>query len=324
MCYTVYKYLVILIQLFGKARGLSRLYQEGRMSRRKEREKNEHQDIEQRIEFAEQRLFQRYFFSRILRLLLLLIHEDIWEAPIGLVLPAQGSNAFISPFTPRNLSKVGESLVGWLEKDHSFYTFLDQAPSVEVPNDYRLHRLQMGREDTAKDGTIVVVPRKVKSLSLDRTVVEVMRRCLAPVYEHAQNWDSAFGQEMQGLFDPTAKFSSGRNHSDPILTGFADMIVHLGGQRADSQQRWCFCGILLPQDFMLPLHRRSLVVCAQSKGAPHRVGSTIITPYEQPLSLSLRAFQSGSILYRHEIVNGDSTVSHREVEGPIRSAIAVP
>src|SRR5205085_144922 len=49
----------------------------------------------------------------------------------------------------------------------------------------------------------------------------------------------------------------------------------------------------------------------------------IISPNQTTISISLRAYQSGQIIYRSEICEEDSTITFRELENS-RSAIAVP
>src|SRR5205823_6709896 len=113
------------------------------------------------------------------------------------------------------------------------------------------------------------------------------------------------------------------------LNGFTNMVVRLGGQMADGQNLWRFCCILLPKQPLpkepwLPLQQRSLIVRAQSKDSPHKIGLTAVSPDKNANSLDLKAFQSGHVLYRARISRRDFTVAHRDVEGPIRSAVAVP
>ena len=66
------------------------------------------------------------------------------------------------------------------------------------------------------------------------------------------------------------------------------------------------------------------MVRAQSKNSPHKVGVTTIFPGKYVQSLSLRAFQSGRIIYRRKITSAENTIALRELEGPIHSAIAIP
>lgn len=284
----------------------------------------EHQSIDRRVELADQRLFWRNYIPRVLRLSLMLICNDVPDTIAGLVLPLQRGSPPVPVSRPEELPKVCESLVGWIGQNRSFSTFLDQAPEFEYPTDFRVLPLQTGEEDAPKDSTLIVVQRKTKLSALPGPVVETIRLLLAPLYEDVQDWKSYFGQGMRDSLDPATDFSSGTNPSDSILNGLADMVVRVGGQMTNGQPRWRFCSILLPDEATLPLQHRSLVVRAQSKDGPHKVGVSTVHPHEAVISLSLRAFQGGHIIYRPEIAAEDSTIAHREVEGPIRSAVAVP
>lgn len=286
--------------------------------------------IDQRVESTDEELFWRYFASQALRLSLMLIIEDIPDEKIaGLVLPLYKKEAFISVPQSTNLADVGGSLIGWLGRNLSFYTFLDSAPSFEFPTDFRIEALQAMEEEGPKDNTLIVMQRKAKSLNLSISLVETMRRLLTPLYEDVALLEQCFGRGMHDLVYPFTDFNRG-NPSDIILSGLAEIVVHLDGRTNTGQNRWRFCDILLPNDPpnspLLPLQRRSLVVRAQSKFGPHQVGVTTLAPHaHKPLiGLSLRAFQSGHIIYRRKITAEDPAIAHRELEEPIHSAIAVP
>ena len=285
--------------------------------------KAEHVLIEQRVENAYNELFWRYYASHVLRLCLMLICEEIPSAPAGLVLPLENENVIPVP-RPENLQEAGESLVGWLGRTHSFYTFLDQAPSFEYSSDYQILSLQEMGENVPGDRTLIVVDRRARSANLSDSIVKTIRRLLTPLYEDVKKWRSSFTQGMRDLLDAAIDFNSSHNVTEAILTGLTNMVVRLGGRTVDGWDRWRFCCILLPSNPLLPLQQRSLIVRAQSKNSPHKVGVTTISPGKYIQSLSLRAFQSGRIIYRREITSAESTIALRELEGPIRSAIAVP
>lgn len=293
--------------------------------------RSNHLHIDQRIDRAEQEQFWRYYASQALRLSLMLICEDIPDtsAGAGLVLPLRKMNTFNKVYRTEDLSKLGISLVGWLGKNRSIHVFLDFEPSFEVASDFRVQPLQIMEKDvpeekSPEDNTLIVVQRKAKPLTLSSAIVETIRRLLAPLYEDIESWKACFDQGMRDTFYPTTDFSSGSTSSDNILNGLADMVVRLGGQNADGQQRWYFCCVLLPEESALPLQQRSLIVQAQSLRAPHDIGVTSISPEKSVTSISLRAFQSGNIVYRPKIALEDTTIVFREVEGPIHSIVAVP
>ena len=112
------------------------------------------------------------------------------------------------------------------------------------------------------------------------------------------------------------------NPYDEMLVGLANMVVRLGGKTADGKDKWCFCLIHLPEDATLPLQQRTLVLRAQSANSPHVVGSATVLPKDT--SLSLKAFQSGSVIYRPEISPEDTNIAYHGKEEPIGSAIAIP
>ena len=288
----------------------------------------EHLHIEERLKNARADLFLRYFASHALKLSLMLICEDIPNTTAGLVVPLY-KDAALPVSHVEDLPKVGESLIGLLGRRGSFQTFLTSEPSLWYSTDYRLLRLQVMREDepeeeASRDDSLILVDRQSNPLTLNKVVVETIRRFLAPLYEEAEDLRSCFGPGMRDVLEPAPNFGSGTSYADIILNGLADMIVRLGGRTDDGKHRWRFCCIMLPEDSQLPLQQRNLVVEAQSKNSPHKRGVTTIFPDKYVNSLSLRAFQSGHIIYRQEISPADTTIAFRELEGPIHSAIAVP
>src|SRR5258708_269129 len=102
---------------------------------------DKHLPIDKRVAHGEEEVFWRYFTSQALRLSLLLICEDIPDTVAGLVLPLHRNFFATSVPNPRTLPEIGEALVGWLDLNRSFYTFLDAAPSFEAPSDFRIERL---------------------------------------------------------------------------------------------------------------------------------------------------------------------------------------
>src|SRR6266516_4561811 len=144
-------------------------------------EETEHLHLDLRIDSAYEELFLRYYGSHVLRLSLVLICQDIPDSIAGLVLPLHKNDAFTPVRNPVELPKVGESLIGWLGLNQSFYTFLDSAPSFEYPTDFRVIPLQAVTEAAPEDNTLVIVQRKARSLSLSALAVRTIRRLLAPL-----------------------------------------------------------------------------------------------------------------------------------------------
>jgi len=291
----------------------------------------EHLPIDRRIEYANETLFYRFYALHALRLSLTLICEEMPDAVSGLVLPFHAKNSSVSTLNPENFPNLGESLIGWLDSNNTFYVLLDSAPSFEHPSDFRIHLLQATKnstsfEDVPKDNTLIVLQRKSKPLALSVSVVETVQRLLAPLYEHVQDYRNYFAHGLREIVYPSTDFNNSTSLSETILNHLANMVVQLGGksQKIAGQDRWRFCCILLPNNPLLPMQQRWLVVRAQSKAGPHTLGVTLVSPEKSVISLSLRAFQSGHIMYRSDISIEDATIFDREVEGPIHSAIAVP
>ncbi|MFL5666225.1 MAG: GAF domain-containing protein, partial [Ktedonobacteraceae bacterium] len=171
----------------------------------------------------------------------------------------------------------------------------------------------------------LVVQRKTWPLTIKATVLNTIRRLLKPLYESAQEFSPYLRQGSQALLFPTTSFNSSTGPSEELLYGLANMIIRLGN--IDHQARWRFCCILLPDilpnNLIMPMPQRRLVIRAQSHQSPHAIGTTI-SPDKSIMSLSHRAYLSGQITYRPSISKEDYTIALREAEGEIGSAIAVP
>ena len=282
--------------------------------------------LHRRIVHAREQLYWRFYATRALRLSLRLICENVTRNRMaGLILPLSEVVTLDDIHSIADLQKLGESLIGWLSRSGSSHTLLTSTPLFEYASDYRLYRLQTMKgglpleEDIPADNTLLVIDRRANISALTTGVVKAISRLLTPLYEDVHLTRACFGQGMRDALDPATDIDS--NYPDYILDGLAELVVRLG--IIFGRQRWHFCCILLPDDTSLPLQKRSLVVRAQSTYAPHKVGETFISPNQTTISMSLRAYQSGQIIYRPEIYEEDSTIALRELENP-RSAIAIP
>ncbi len=294
--------------------------------------------IDQRILHLRDEAFWRFYVSHALRLSLMLICEDIIVKRASLILPLHQEEIFasapnslenVSEVLIKDIGEVGESLVGWLGQSRSFYTFLTQKPSFEYPTDFRILQLKAKEEAVPCDNTLVVLPREDATLlTLSEPVVKIVRRLLTPLYDKSLNWQEYLGVGMRDILDPLIDFNSNTGLVDTILTGLAERVVRLGGKRKEdeSQNRWRFCCILVPNNPQLPLQQRSLVVRAKSKEAPvaYKLGTTLVSPDVDVISVSLRAFEGGRIIYRHRVTKEDTSIANLDDEKPIGSAIAVP
>src|SRR6266536_3014423 len=287
--------------------------------------------INERIEKARVEAAFRYFASRVLRLSLLLICEDMPGTAAGLLLPLESRMVGPAPQRVEDMTRLGETLVGWLDQTRSSYTLLTPMPSFEYSTDYRIHPLQVMKSGVAQEAmpkyaTLIIVPRETRQLTLGADVVEMIRTLLRPLYEDVQSIHRCFGAGMREVAEPATDLGSSAKYEDGILSGLAELVVRLGGLTAEGHERWRFCCILLPNHptSILPLQQRSLVVRAQSKHSPHQIGSTMVAPQSPVIGLCLSAFQSGHIIYLPDVSHVDATIAARKAEEPVRSAIAIP
>src|SRR5581483_7711530 len=106
----------------------------------------EHKHIDGRVSLVEKQAFWRIFVSRILRLSLMLITENISEATLGIILPLQSTSILTEDLRSDDLPKIGRSLVGWLAQSGSFTTFIDISPSFEFSSDFHVRFLEKEHE----------------------------------------------------------------------------------------------------------------------------------------------------------------------------------
>ena len=287
---------------------------------------DKHLPIDKRVEHAEKEVFWRYFTSQALRLSLLLICEDIPDTIAGLILPLHRNFSAAGTPTPRTLSERGEVLVGWLDANRSFHTFLDSATTFEEPSDFRIQSLVSPKEyllqEHEQDQTLIVVQRKARPLNLTTPIVETIRRLLTPIYQNVAAWQPAFDFGMRDWFYQSTDFTTNVNASDDVLNDMMDIIIHLGGKTADNQNRWRFACLLLPDDPRLPLQQHSLIVRAKSEHTPYKTGISSVSAKDP--GLSFRAYQSGHMIHRQNLSPRDSIIAYQNEEQSTRSAIAVP
>jgi hypothetical protein len=285
--------------------------------------------INKRITIAYRDLLNwRFYTSRVLWLSLQLIYEDVPGFYAGLVLPAHDYNPEEASRDPANLHTIGEALIGWLGQTRSFFTFLTSSPVFEYPSDYIVQplcppELRLLLPFSSAQRTLVIVQRdEAQHIRRSEKAIRTVIRLLEPLYEEQQHWQHYMGEGMQDVINPGMDFTP--KITDSLLTGLANMTIHLGGKTFDGQSHWQDCCIFLPNNMLLPLQQRSLIVRAKSKNARHIIGVTMAAPERHVTSLSLRAYQSSHIIYRPELAREDILALHREFEGPIQSNIAVP
>jgi DNA-binding transcriptional MerR regulator len=279
--------------------------------------------IDQLIDRTDSMLFWRFYVASVLRLSLMLLHEDIPSTIIGLVLPVE--SLIPNSLSTANIKDLGPCLIGWLKPGLSFYLLYDPVPSFEQHTDFRMHRLQVTKngipqEEAPQDNIWLIVQRRTPSLNISFPVVTTIRRLLAPLYQRKEEWLSSFVEGQRSFSFPATDIST-EYTDDVILPKLADLTVSLGSDRG-----WRFACILTPHDPQLPVSQHKLVVRAKSVEAPeaYEIGTTLVSPLDEVISVSLRAYQSGRICYRHFVTPQDKSVAHAHLEEPIGSAIAVP
>jgi DNA-binding transcriptional MerR regulator len=270
----------------------------------------------------------RFYASHALLMALMLVAEEVPGTYSGLILPFKKRLPGDPLPSSSNLSEIGESLVGWSGQTHTFSTLFVPTPSFEYPSDFRILPLSVDGKyehliEPEEDRTLIFVQRdEASKLNLTKDVVETAKILLRPLYEDRQGWQRYFGEGMKDLVRPGINFTP--RLPDMMLIGLANMTVRLGGKKEDGQDRWRFCYIFLPDNLHLPLQQRNLVVRAMSKNTRHVIGTIALTPERYRTSISIRAFQSGHIMYRQELSMEDITPENSVIEGPIHSTIAVP
>jgi GGDEF domain-containing protein len=287
--------------------------------------------IDQRVNHAYyQELFWRYYASHALYLALAMICEETRFTRAALILPLRTPNAYTKVQETQDLPAIGEALVGWLGQSRSFYTLLSAHPSFLYPDTFHVMPLKVieegvDKEDKPLDNTLLVIPRlevDASRLMLSQPTVEVIRRLLEPLYTEVPDWNFYLGRGMRDIVDPFLDVATNPNTQDTILTNLTNTIVRLGGAE---QRRWKFCCILTPDHHYLPFQKRSLVVRAKSRYAPpiYRIGTTAVSPTDSVISISLRAYQGGHVVYHHRVTPEDKAIANREQE-EAGSAIAIP
>lgn len=292
--------------------------------------KEERQTIDQHVEKVYQEEFWRFYASRVMQLSLALICGDALNTVAGLVIPLRQSGPampVLDAEKPEEFARLGPSLICFLNENHVFHTFYEPVPSFEYLTDFRIRGLASVEEDTPRDRVYVVLQRKMKPTLLDSATVNVIRRLLAPLYEQVtvQEWEKYLGYGFRDVVCPYVDFSL-VGMTDAVLGSLMNLLIQLGGKTVAGTPLWKFCSMLLPNDSSLPLYQRSLVVRAISQHSPHALG-VMVHPQGSIVGLSIRAFQSGTIVLRPNIMRQGSdaaTIALWESERTIRSAVAFP
>jgi len=287
------------------------------------------QPINLRIAQARTDLFWRYYATHALRLALTLICEDIPHTTAGLLLPLTPGVDTSAILRVDDIATLGESLVGWLSQSGSSHTLLTARPSFQYSSDYRVEPLQIMKagipqEDPGKDNTLIVVQREASPLTLSKDVVTTIRSLLQPLYAEHERSRACLGPGMRDVLDSATDLGSSANYEDVILNGLSDMVIQLGRMTAEGQPRWRFCWILLPRDSSQFLQLSNLVIRGQNQNPFFKSKSSIVSSDKHANNPYLKALQSRHILYQPDIPPDDIPTAFRDLDRPIRSAIALP
>lgn len=283
--------------------------------------------IHERIIQTERSPFWQYFIPRALYLALCLAFEGKPEGDTGIFLPLEWSEDAPPITSPENLRHLGKTLLGWHQRNDPFYTFLyEKGIAPDYPGSFALLSLDKLLPSQYLTNTYIVAERKIAQLIRNRKEsLRTAQRLLHFIQQKSAIWMSVLEQGDHYLvYHAPVFFTSG--HGDPLLREMAEAVVDLGGTttRAGVQvPRWRFCCFLRPEDPFVPVHKRKLIIVAQSAQSPYQHGESNLVSDPQT-SLSLRAYQSGQIMYRSSITSEETVIARRELEEPIHSAIAVP
>jgi len=296
------------------------------------------QNILQYVNQTEDALLWQIFVPRAMYLSICLLFEQTISGDAGLVLPVPDSHAYLEHVrfhSIKNLTDLGEVLIGWHSSNHPFCSFLANRTVLEPARQYPLVPLDWPlKNNAAPKNTYLIVEGKFEYL-LEKARANVLKavtsanarkaagRLLKLVQESASKWKPFL--QSAGIF--MAYYSS--DFADPqlgdhLLNGMAEIVIQLGGmQEVQQEERWRFCCILLPDNPLASPKEQNLVLQAQSRNSPHPVNETFLSPDEQK-SISMKAFQSGRIMYRQHVADEEPDMAWLKREGEVRSAIAVP
>ena len=130
----------------------------------------------------------------------------------------------------RELDKSGLSLIGWLSRTRTFYSFLDDAPNFEFPTDFRLESLRLVQKGNAQYLPLVVLQRDSRLHPLKETTLETIQRLLELVYRFSESWQPFFDNGMRDWAYQVTDFRSDPMARDVVLDRLMDMVVALGGE----------------------------------------------------------------------------------------------
>ena len=319
-------------------------------------EESKQLDLPTRLRLAEEAYLQRMLTPRLLYLAQCLLLGDIFSGAYALFLPmVTRPSALPTIQSVNDLSGLGPSLVGWHSRSRPYCVLYMNEPTTDNPSRYEIRSIDTLcgiTPTTANEGELTgayLIIEKEFAQILDHQPTRpsrieketgetpanptlVARRILQFFQQDNVSEQHFFGQDYAGASDgmiySSPEFMSHLT-GDTLLTKVAELIVRLGTVNArTARQFWTFCSILLPEEttMELPVAQQSLVVVAQSKNSPHRVGITRLAPGAQE-GIALRAANSGHAIIRRNIQENDTTIAYNDVESSpdtIGNALAMP
>jgi GGDEF domain-containing protein len=130
---------------------------------------------------------------------------------------------------------------------------------------------------------------------------------------------------MRDILDPATDLNNEMNYEDVILNGIADMVILLGGNsHATNLPRWRLCWILSPRDTSQSIHMSDMIIKAQNHDTTLTTKLSLTTIDKHPDQPYIKALQSRHVIYQADIPAIESRNIFRDLETPIRSAIAIP
>ena len=289
--------------------------------------------INQRVNMAQAELFWRYYVNHSLRMALHLICEEIPNTTAGLVLPLVPDADTSKIQRVEDLEMVGESLVGWLSPSGSSQALLTTRPRFQYSSDFRVEPLQ-GKQALGEqpgiavkqhDKTMIVIQREASAIQLSNETTTTIQRLLQPLYQNVERSRACMGFGARDIVDPATEINNTLNYEDAILNGLADIIVHMGGFTSEAKPRWRLCWILLPRDTSQPLHMSNLSIKAQNQDTTSYTPKLTLSAFDKHSSHPyIKALQSRHVIYQPNIPATESQTIFRNLEIPIRSALALP
>jgi GGDEF domain-containing protein len=280
----------------------------------------ENYPIDTHVDAADEGYFWRFFVSQALRLSLLLITEEMPGTIAGFFLPLEYREPGLRIGSPKDISKAGPSLVGWIGANQTFYASYEPMPTFDYPSDFRIEYLPGWNEHTCT-APIIVIQRRSRAIAVTEIQVASIQRIIELVFKHVNDWLPFFSAGRRDWIEHVTNFGLNPNVTDALLDRMMNAIVELGGDEHGSR-RWKFCNLFLPNDPALPILQRAIRLRAHSDDSPARLSSRVLTLLDP--GLTYRAYQSGQVIYRSHVIEADALLAYHDTEESTQSAIAIP